>query len=91
MSKIQRTEQETIILYDVELDQWEVYSNYPPHIRKYRDKLDPIHREEFYPDDSEKMIDGVIHGSVSVRGKRKITDKQREAMAERMKELHAQN
>lgn len=88
MSKIPRTEQETIIIYDVELEQWEVYSNYPPHIRKYRDKVIPK-REQFYSDGTEKMLDGIIEGSVSVRGKRKISDKQRKELSKRMKKLHA--
>jgi len=88
MSKLSRAERETIIHYDVELDQWEVFTNYPPHIRKYRDKLDPINQEEFYSDGSPKMIDGVISGSVGVRGKRKISDKQRKALSDRAKAMH---
>lgn len=88
MNKIPRNEQETIIIYDVALEQWEVYSNYPPHIRKYRDKVIPK-REEFYSDNTEKMLDGVIEGSVSVRGKVKLSDEQRKEISERMKKLQA--
>lgn len=88
MAKIPRTEQESLISYDVELDQWTVYSNYPPHIRKWRDKIIP-EREEFYSDGTEKLIDGVIDGSAAVYGKRKMSDEQRKELSERMKKLHA--
>jgi hypothetical protein len=87
MSKIPRIEQETIIIYDVELEQWEVYTNYPPHIRKYRDKVIPK-REEFYSDGTEKMLDGIIEGSVGVFGKRKMSDKQKKEFVKRMKETN---
>lgn len=83
MAKTPRNEQETILLYDVELDRWEVYSNYALHIRKYKDKVIPK-REEFYADGSEKLIDGIIEGSVSVRGKIKLTDEERKERAKRL-------
>lgn len=85
MSKIPRAEQEAVILYDVELDEWTLFTDYPKLIRRWRDKLDPITREEFYHDGTEKMIEGVINGSVSIRGKRKLTKEQKEELAERMK------
>lgn len=91
MEKIPRIEQETIINYNVELDQWEVYSCYPPHVRKYRDKLNPIMREEFYSDGTEKLIDGIIEGSVSVRGKVKLSNKQKQERAERLRKMRESN
>lgn len=84
MQKASRTEQETIIHYDVELDQWEIYSNYAPHIRKYRDKINP-YREEFYADGTEATIDGVVEGSVSVRKKMNLSQEQRDKRAQRMR------
>ena len=87
MAKIPRNEQETIIPYDVELDQWNLYSNYPVHIRKWRDKIIPK-REEFYSDGTEKMLDGIINGSAAVYGRRTMTDEQRKELSERMKALH---
>lgn len=87
MRKVPRNERETVITFDVELDQWEVYTNHPPHIRRYRDKVIPK-REEFYKDGSEAVLEGVIHGSVGVRGKRNISDAERERLAEQMRVNH---
>lgn len=88
MKKTPRNEQETILIYTVELDEWEIYSNYPVHIRRYRDKVIPD-REEFYSDGSEAVLAGKIEGSVGVSGKRNITDKQRKEMSKRMKKVHS--
>jgi len=87
MAKIPRNEQETIISLDVETDEWMFYSNYPVHIRKWRDKIIPT-REEFYSDGTVKMLDGIINGSAAVYGKRTMTDEQRKELSERMKALH---
>lgn len=83
MEKIPRNEQETIITYDVELGEWRLYSDYPPHIRKWRDKV-IADREEYYQDGTEKMIDGVINGTASIRGKKNLSDEQRREFADRM-------
>ena len=85
MEKIPRNEQETIITFDVDLNEWRFYSDYPPHIRKWRDKV-IADREEHYQDGTEKMLDGVINGSVSVRGKKVLTDEQRKEFADRMQQ-----
>lgn len=87
MAKIPRNEQETLINFDVELDEWTFYSNYPVHIRRWRDKIIPI-REEFYSDRTEKVLEGIINGSAAVYGKRVLTDEQREELSERMKAIH---
>lgn len=84
MRKATREEQETIINYDVVNDEWEVYTNYPPHIRRYRDKV-IADREEFYADGTEAILEGVINGSVGVRGKRNISDAERKRMSQQMK------
>lgn len=87
MRKTPRNEMETLINYDVETDEWMFYSNYPVHIRKWRDKIIPT-REEFYSDGTEKTLDGIINGSAAVYGKRTMTDEQRKELSERMKVLH---
>ena len=87
MRKTPRNEMETLINYDVEMDEWMFYSNYLVHIRRWRDKIIPI-REEFYSDGTEKMLDGIINGSAAVYGKRTMTDEQRKELSERMKALH---
>lgn len=83
MQKLTREERETIILYDDLKDEWTVFSTVPKHIRLYRDRIKVV-REEFYADGTEKLIDGIVEGSVSVRKKRKITNQQRKEMAERL-------
>lgn len=85
MSKIPRVEQETVILYSQEEDKWEIYSNVPKHIRRWRDAIGQVNREEFYKDGTEKMIDGQISGSVSIRKPRKLTEEQKKEVAERLK------
>ncbi|MEN2371983.1 hypothetical protein [Lacticaseibacillus paracasei] len=40
-----RSEQETIISYDRELDQWHYYSDIPKHNRKWRDLVSETHTE----------------------------------------------
>lgn len=86
--KLPRAEQETILIYSPASKEWEFFSDYSPHIRKWRDAVD-AEREEFYDDGSEKVLEGVINGSVSIRRKREMSDAQREALSERMKKLHA--
>lgn len=83
MEKIPRGEQETIITYDVELNEWRFYSDYPKHIRKWGKNV-IAEREEFYQDGTEKMLDGIINGTVSVRGRSKMTEEQKKEFASRM-------
>lgn len=84
MEKIPRIEQETIITYEVKSDEWILYTDYPPHIRKYRDKL-KVTREEFYRDGTPLSIEGVITGGISVRKKPNLSEEERKSLSDRMK------
>lgn len=40
--KISRSEQETIVIYDVEIGKWHIDTTYPPHVRKYTPAMGKI-------------------------------------------------
>lgn len=37
--KLPRSEQETIVIFDVEVGKWHIDTTYPTHIRKYAELL----------------------------------------------------
>jgi hypothetical protein len=76
-------EQETIISYDKETDSWHYYSNCPKHNHKWDALVKPSRREMC--GDRIAILEGEVIGNVIVSKKRKITDAQRQAMAERAK------
>lgn len=90
---IPRIEQETNISYDKELDMWSLYTNNPPHARKWEDSVIPSNvylSQKIYHADTGDLIalSGQINGSASVNRKREMTEEQRQAMSVRMKKLH---
>lgn len=83
---IPRSEQETIVSYDVEKKQWHIYTDYPPHVRKYAILLGKMSKNDELPRQLDVLVDNdEFAASFSVRTKRKLTDEQRSKMAERMR------
>lgn len=89
---VPRSEQETIINYDRETDQWHVYTTVPKHARKYEDKTiaEGNIPEKIYNAGSDQLIglNGVIDGTVSVQKKREMSEEQKEAARKRLQEYH---
>lgn len=81
--KLPRSEQETIVIYDVEVGKWHIDTTYPTHIRKYAELLGEI--EEKTEDRLAGWIDEQYSSSFSVKKRRKLTDEQRREYGERLK------
>lgn len=84
-----KAEAETIITYNAESEEWHIYTDYAPHARKYEDKVVPS--EEFggyktYDEEGRLLgVSGHILGSVGVRGKVNMSEEQKQALADRMR------
>lgn len=79
-----RNEQETIISYDRELDQWHYYSDVPKHNRKYRDLVQNATMTVEENGDITRM-EGTINGSVSIRKHTVMSEETRAKAAARLK------
>ncbi|GEK06743.1 hypothetical protein [Schleiferilactobacillus harbinensis] len=81
-------EQEVIISYDKELNEWHYYGDVPTLNRKWQDLVD-ADRTEVEPNGTISVLEGTITGNVSIRRKVKstATPEQRRAASIRMKEL----
>lgn len=81
-------EQEAIISYDKELNEWHLYSDVPTLNRKWQSLVD-ADRIEVEPNGTISVLEGTITGNVSIRKKVKstATPEQRLAASIRMKEL----
>lgn len=92
MAYVSREEQEVIISYDRELNEWWYYGDVPTLNRKWLNLVDPT--QKIVEDNGViALLEGKILGTVSISSKRKntMTDEQRKAASERMKKLrHAQ-
>lgn len=84
MAVTSRSEAETILSYDYELDQWHYYSDVPKHNRKW-DKVVVPTRRVVEDNGTISLLEGTIDGSVSVRKRRELTDEQRQAVADRLR------
>lgn len=88
-----REERETILTYEEEVDQWYIYSDVPKHARKYEKFIDESksHRKGYSVNGGQlAMIDGyIIGGNVGIR--KKMSDKKRKVISERMKKLREEN
>ena len=83
-----REERETILTYEEEVDQWHIYSDVPKHARKYEKFIDESKRyRKGYSVNSGQlvMVEGYIDGNVGISKKRKLTEKQRQKLAENLK------
>lgn len=79
-----RSEQETIISYDRELDQWHYYSDVPKHNRKWADLVD--NRTQFVEKNGTvEVLEGTINGSVSVRKRTVMSEETKEKAVARLK------
>lgn len=79
-----RNEQETIISYDRELDQWHYYSDVPKHNHKWADLVH--NRTQFVEKNGTiEVLEGTINGSVSIRKHTVMSEEIREKAAARLK------
>lgn len=81
--KIPRTEQETIVIYDVEVGKWHIDTTYPPHIRKYTPAMGEI--EEKTQDRLAGWISDDYSGSFMTRKRKTLTDEQRQRVREQLR------
>ncbi|MCF6161961.1 hypothetical protein [Furfurilactobacillus milii] len=79
-----RNEQETILSYDRELDQWHYYSDVPKHNRKYRYLVQNVTMTVEENGDITRM-EGTINGSVSIRKHTVMSEETRAKAAARLK------
>lgn len=82
-------EQETIIMYDKELDEWNLYTNNPTHARKWEQAIIPSNdyrNSKVYHSVTGDLIEieGKINGSASIRKKKTYTPEQKEAFKKRV-------
>ena len=87
-----REERETILTYEEETNQWHIYSDVPKHARKYEKYIDESkNRRKGYSVNGGQlaMIDGYVVGNVGIR--KKMSDKERKVISERMKKLREEN
>lgn len=84
MTTTPRNEQETIISYDRELEEWHYYSDVPKHNRKYRDLVQNATMTIEENGDITRM-EGTISGNVLIMKRRTMTDAQRKEAATRLK------
>lgn len=85
MAVTPRSEAETILSYDYELDQWHYYSDVPKHNRKW-DKAVVSTRRVVEDNGTISLLEGIVDGNVSVRKRRELTDEQRQAVADRFRQ-----
>ena len=87
-----REERETILTYEEEVDQWHIYTDVPKHARKYEKYIDvnKNHRKGYSVNGGQlAMVDGYVVGNVGIR--KKMSDKERKVISERMKKLREEN
>lgn len=79
-----RSEQETIISYDRELDQWHYYSDVPKHNRKWADLV--VKRTQYVEENGTiEIIEGTIQGSVSIRKRTVMSEETKSKAVARLK------
>lgn len=81
--KIPRSEQKTIVIYDVEVGKWHIDTTYPPHIRKYTPAMGEI--EEKTQDRLAGSISHEFSGSFMIRKRKTLTDEQRQRVREQLR------
>lgn len=85
MAMTPRNEQETIISYDRELEEWHYYSDVPKHNRKWHDLVQNATMTIEDNGDISRM-EGTISGNVVIMKRRTMTDAQRKEAAARLKQ-----
>ena len=87
-----KEERETILIYEEDVDQWHIYTDVPKHARKYEKYIDESknYRKGYSVNGGQlAMIDGYVTGNVGIR--KKMSDKDRQVVSERMKKLREEN
>lgn len=84
MTYVPREEQEVIISYDRELDEWHYYGDVPPLNKKWRSNIKSS-RETVEENGQITLLEGTILGNVII--KKKMSEKQRQQTSERMKRI----
>lgn len=81
-------EQETIITYDAEQKAWYIYTDVPPHARKWESMIDrskPFKKGYNVNGGALVMLEGHLKEcNVTISKKRKLTEEQKKALAERL-------
>ncbi|WP_248621568.1 hypothetical protein [Enterococcus cecorum] len=81
-------EQETIITYDAEQKAWYIYTDVPPHARKWESMIDrskPFKKGYNVNGGALVMLEGCLKEcNVTISKKRKLTEEQKKALAERL-------
>lgn len=90
MTVTPRDEQEVIITYDREADEWHYFGDVPKLNRKWRPLITPI-REEVEKNGNISLLEGKIIGNVLISKKRVLSEEQRKASAERFKAYRMQS
>lgn len=82
------TEQETIITYDAAEKAWYIYTDVPPHARKWESMIDrskPFKKGYNVNGGALVMLEGHLKEcNVTISKKRKLTEEQKKALAERL-------
>ncbi|MDI6614111.1 hypothetical protein QMA64_05895 [Leuconostoc suionicum] len=81
--KLPRSEQETIVIFDVEVGKWHIDTTYPPHVRKYTPAMGEI--EEKTQDRLAGWISDEFSGSFMTRKRKTLTDEQRQHVGEQLR------
>lgn len=79
-----REEQEVIIRYDRELDEWRYYGDCPPLNRKWAPQVE-ADRKLTEENGNITLLEGKIIGNVIIQKKRILSDEQKKENAERLK------
>ena len=79
-----RSEQETILSYDRDLDEWHYYSDVPKHNRKWADLVD--NRTQYVEENGTiEILEGTIQGSLSIRKRTVMSDEAKAKAVARLK------
>lgn len=83
-----REEQETTLVYDALSDAWHVYSTVPKHMRKLTE-IGDVYAAEHDAAGNIIAVQGSLNPKqVSMKKERVLTEEQRQALSERMKNFH---
>lgn len=81
--KLPRSEQETIVIFDVEVGKWHIDTTYPPHVRKYTPAMCKI--EEKTEDRLAGWISDEFSGSFMVKKRKTLTKERRQQIGEQLR------
>ncbi|UUE18564.1 hypothetical protein LQZ13_03815 [Leuconostoc mesenteroides] len=77
-----RSEQETIVIFDVEVGKWHIDTTYPPYIRKYSEQMGEI--EEKTEDRLSGWVSDDYSSSFMVKKRRKLSEEDKKKLADRL-------